>query len=58
MAKKNEYYLDFSREIRKSIIIYQVKGSVHSPVAYISRPKWINEKDFEKFVRSLTIYAQ
>jgi len=44
----SKYYIDTSRDIRKSIIIYQVKGSVHSPVMYISKPKWISQEDFEE----------
>lgn len=43
----SEYYIDKSRDLRKSIIIYRVNESVHSPVMYISKPKWISQEDFE-----------
>jgi hypothetical protein len=54
----DHYFLDFSKEIRKSIVLYKQTGSVATPMAYISRPKWIEEKDFEEFVRSLKIYKK
>lgn len=54
--EKEEYYLDFSKQIRKSIILYKIKGSIASPMAYIKKPKWMEEEDFEAFIRSLDIY--
>jgi hypothetical protein len=53
---KDEYFLDFSKEIRKSIILYKQTGSIATPMAYISKPRWIEEKDFVEFIKSLDIY--
>lgn len=55
-TEESKYYLDFSQDIRKCIIVYEVKGNVHSPVMYIKRPKWIPEEEFFTFVRSLKIF--
>lgn len=50
-----EYYIDFSRQIRKSIILYKLKGNVSTPIVYFKKPKWIKEEDFENFIKSLSI---
>jgi hypothetical protein len=54
--KEEKYFLDFSKTIRKCIIMYEVKGSVHSPIMYIKKPKWRSEEEFVEFVKSLQIY--
>ena len=41
-----EFYIDKSKSIRKSVIIYQVKDNVHYPVMYIKKPKWRTDKEF------------
>lgn len=50
-----KYYLDKSKTIRKSIIIYKNKGSVHSPIIYISKPKWVTNEEFDKFINNMQI---
>ena len=51
----SEFYIDRSKSIRKSIIIYQIKGSVHSPVVYLSKPKWITDEDFNDLLDRMQI---
>ena len=51
----SEFYIDRSKSIRKSIIIYQIKGSVHSPVVYLSKPKWINDEEFNDLIDRMQI---
>jgi hypothetical protein len=50
-----KYYIDKSRSIRKSVIIYKVDGSVHSPVMYLQKPKWISEREFDNFLKKVQI---
>jgi hypothetical protein len=52
---KSEYYIDRSKSIRKSVIIYHIDGSVHSPVVYLSKPKWIKEDDFNDLLDRMQI---
>jgi hypothetical protein len=52
---KSEYYIDRSKSVRKSVIIYQIKGSVHSPVVYLSKPKWIKDDDFNDLLDRMQI---
>jgi hypothetical protein len=49
------YYIDKSRSIRKSVIIYKVDGSVHSPVIYLQKPRWISEREFDNFLKKVQI---
>jgi len=51
----SEFYIDRSKSIRKSIIIYQIKGSVHSPVVYLSKPKWITDEEFNDLIDRMQI---
>ena len=51
----SEFYIDSSKSIRKSIIIYQIKGSVHSPVVYLSKPKWITDEEFNDLIDRMQI---
>ena len=55
MSKVREYYIDKSKTIRKSIIIYRDMGSVHSPIMYLSKPKWVSQEEFDAFVDNMTI---
>jgi len=56
--KEVEYYIDRSKTIRKSVIIYQVKGNVHSPIFYISKPKYRTEQEFNDFLDRMEIYIK
>jgi hypothetical protein len=56
--KQPEYYIDKSKSIRKSIIIYRIKGSVHSPIMYISKPKFITENEFNDFINNMQIFIK
>ena len=56
--KEPEYYIDKSKSIRKSVIIYQIKGNVHSPVLYISKPKWRTEEEFSDLLNRIEIYIK
>jgi hypothetical protein len=57
MSEK-EYFLDFSKSFRKSIILFQQVGSVASPIAYIQKPKHVDDDEFMTFVKSLQIYTK
>lgn len=50
-----EYYIDKSKSIRKSIIIYEVKGSIHSPIMYIQKPRWVSNEEFGNFIDRMQI---
>lgn len=50
-----EFYLDRTGSIRKSVIIYRVEGSVHSPIMYISKPKWRTEEEFSDLLDRMEI---
>jgi hypothetical protein len=30
-------------------------GSVHSPIMYLSKPKWVSQEEFDAFVDNMTI---
>lgn len=51
----DRYYIDKSKTIRKSIIVYGVNGGLHSPVMYISKPKWISQEDFDELFSRMEI---
>lgn len=55
LVDNGEYYIDYSRQIRKSIMLYRLKDSVATPVVYFIKPKWIKQEDFENFIKSLSI---
>ena len=52
---KVSYYIDKSRSLRKSVIIYKIDGNVHSPVMYLQKPRWISKNDFDKFLDNIQI---
>lgn len=52
---RSEFYIDRSKSIRKSVIIYHINGSVHSPVVYLSKPKWITDEDFNDLLDRMQI---
>jgi hypothetical protein len=52
---EGRYYIDKSRSIRKSVIIYEISGSVHSPIMYLQKPKWVSQERFEKFLEDMVI---
>lgn len=58
MSNKKEYFFDFSKSWRKSIILFEQIGSVASPIAYIQKPKHREDKEFEQFIKSLQIYVK
>jgi hypothetical protein len=58
MSKKKEYFFDFSKSFRKSIILFEQIGSVMSPIAYIQKPKHRSDVEFEQFIKSLQIYVK
>lgn len=52
---RSEFYIDRSKSIRKSVIIYHINGSVHSPVVYLSKPKWITDEEFNDLLDRMQI---
>jgi len=55
---EEKYYIDRSKQIRKSVIIYEIDGSVHSPIMYLQKPKWVSQEKFDKFLDGMLIYAE
>ena len=51
----SEFYIDRTKSIRKSVIIYKVQGSVHSPIMYISKPKWRTDEEFNDILDRMEI---
>jgi len=61
MEKQIEYYIDrskSSKSIRKSVIIYEVKGNVHSPIMYLQKPKWRTDEEFNEFLDNMQIMVK
>ena len=60
MEKKQEieYFIDKSKSFRKSVILFQMKGNVASPLLYINKPKHINEEEFNKILDRIQIYIK
>ncbi len=52
---KKEYYLDTSRTVRKSIILFKIKGCVHYPIMYLTKPKHISQKEFNDIFERMQI---
>lgn len=50
-----DYWFDKSKTIRKSIILYKQQDGIATPVMYLSKPRWISEKDFMDFYGKLQI---
>lgn len=50
-----DYWFDKSKTIRKSIILYKQQDGMATPVMYLSKPRWISEKDFMDFYSKLEI---
>ena len=55
MSKSEKYYIDKSQTLRKAIIIYKIEGSVHSPIMYLKKPKWVNDTEFTEFLNNIEI---
>jgi hypothetical protein len=58
MEKQIEYYIDRSKSIRKSVIIYEVKGNVHSPIMYLQKPKWRTDEEFNEFLDNMQMMVK
>lgn len=52
---QESYYIDRSKSIRKSVIIYEINGGVHSPIMYIQKPKYRTDKEFEDYLNRMQI---
>lgn len=50
-----EIYKDNSKTIRKGVIIYALVGNVHTPLAYIHRPKFRTEEEFDLFIKHMVL---
>lgn len=44
----DRYYIDRSGSIRKSVIVYEIRGSLHTPILYISKPRWLTDSEFNE----------
>lgn len=58
MAKQIEYYIDRSKTVRKSVIIYKVEGNVHSPIMYLKKPKWRTDEEFNEFLDNMQMMVK
>lgn len=56
--KQPEYYIDRSKSVRKSVIIYKVEGSVHSPIMYLQKPKWRTDEEFNEFLDNMQMMVK
>ena len=50
-----KYEFDTSRQIRKSIIIWEHNGEEFTPVMYLSKPKFVKQEVFDKLVNRMQI---
>lgn len=50
-----KYDFDRSRQIRKSIIIWEHDGEAFTPVMYLSKPKFVKQEVFDKLVNRMQI---
>lgn len=50
-----QYEFDTSRQIRKSIIIWEHNGEEFTPVMYLSKPKFVKQEVFDKLVNRMQI---
>ena len=50
-----KYYIDRSRSIRKSVILYEIRGSLHTPILYISKPRWLTDSEFNETLDRIQI---
>ena len=55
MTEQESYFIDRSKSIRKSVIIFKEVGNVASPIMYIKKPKWLSEKDFNDYMDAMQI---
>lgn len=53
-----QYFLDRSKTMRRSVILYKMVGSVATPVMYLTRPKFVSEEEFNTFLDSVSIYVK
>ena len=51
----DRYYIDRSRSIRKSVILYEIRGSLHTPILYISKPRWLTDSEFNETLDRIQI---
>jgi len=58
MEKQIEYYIDRSKSIRKSVIVYRIEGSVHSPIMYLQKPKWRTDEEFNEFLDNMQMMVK
>lgn len=49
------YYIDRSRKLRKSVIVYEIRGSLHTPILYISKPRWLTDSEFNETLDRIQI---
>lgn len=52
---ESSYYIDRTRSIRKSVVIYEKIGGWSFPIMYIQKPKWITEEEFENYLDRIVI---
>ena len=51
----DKYYIDRSRSLRKSVIVYEIRGSLHTPILYISKPRWLTDSEFNETLDRIQI---
>jgi len=49
------YFLDKTKEFRKSIVLFKQVGNVCSPVMYISKPKHVSQEEFDELFNKIQI---
>ena len=51
----DRYYIDRSRKLRKSVIVYEIRGGLHTPILYISKPRWLTDSEFNDTLDKIQI---
>lgn len=55
MKTSEKYYIDKTKTFRKSIVVFEKHGVSSIPILYISKPKNVEQKDFEEFINKMQI---
>lgn len=50
-----DYYLDFSKELRKSVVLWKIEGNVWTPVVYFQKPANMDQQEFQTLLKNLIL---
>lgn len=55
MKGLESYSIDNSKSIRKSVVVWGSEGNISYPIMYISKPKHINQEDFDRMIEKMEL---